>query len=1184
MHNKLPMLRGPVPALVPVGKYAGSPAISLKRPITLVGGAENAHVKLASRSVDPMHAMIVVSGGRVYVRDLASQGGVTVNGQGVREGELTRDDVLGVGSFEFRVSVPAEMEGGREESGPGGTFSLDGNAVELGGRVLLMGRRSGCDLVLTDPQASRVHAAVVAVDGQLVVRDLGSRAGTLVNSDKVHEQVIEHGDEIHIASHAIFYQGAAAAAAGGDAVAFEDSMFSEAVEGLEAAAGPEEEPLALDLPKVEEADPLALDLSGVGEAPAVAAEAGAEEEGAMVPLDVSGVEDAAAGNELDAEEVEGEAAIPVDVAAEDRDDEGTIPVAGGDGETDPELEASDASEEAAEDVAVPVEEGMADGADDAASVDAGEMVIGVSGDATVPEAGDAERDEDADAALPLALEEGVGEDVPRPDDAAGSEGEVAPREPVSEEVLPVDGEGIGEPEEGSASNAGEVGMTEGELEELLGTPGGAGAGGAEPLALAEDVTGDEAAAVDQAAGEVVAEDDLAGTPFSAVGEEVTVGDNAGGGDEAEQVGAVAEIHSEGPEPAPEAAPAGGSFVGTVGANQAMYLTGSPVAWRDIASLGASIGGGIGAPEVSLSGVHGVVEGVERVEEPVADAPARGEEPAALVEGPEELAAPEGAARDAEVREQLLGFIKIGPGDAVTTGTAEPIETREAVEPAESLVEAGEGDDEVTAVDLPLVEDKRPGEDAGRSKAGEPGGLHAVKPPPAARGFVRGLSSLTGGGRVVDVFSQLPLVSDDPVLGQVAGPAELESVEDPGMGVSPPVMAEGKELGEAVRPMPGVEGRREDDGGKGSPPLVRKLKRMFGDRGRQLGIAGVMAGAAALAYALAPARSVVRGEIAYRNLSEVPAGAARAAVMDRQRALLTDPGVLEAARAEVVAQGWEAGWLADPLEASLRVERGAAWSGGTGGTGAGNVMAISFESREPAEDAERLRALVRAVAKSRVNREGAAAGERAAARAEQVRADVAELDRNLAALERQAAEGARLAGEKAGGGEVENGEVGREERAWREASLAALRAQAEVEDLRRRKVPADDPRVTGASARLTAAREEETRALRAFEAAPAGGGGGTAAVSPERRAAEAAASARVLRGRRAERAAELDRLEAEARLAVVPVIGKDGGVWVNSGGDNRGLYAVGAAVVGGVGASYLWGGKARNPKHEIRNKS
>ena len=63
---------------------------------------------------------------------------------------------------------------------------------------LTVGRESACDIVIRHARVSRRHARFEMRDGQLRVRDLGSRNGILVNGQKVTESALVAGDEVTI--------------------------------------------------------------------------------------------------------------------------------------------------------------------------------------------------------------------------------------------------------------------------------------------------------------------------------------------------------------------------------------------------------------------------------------------------------------------------------------------------------------------------------------------------------------------------------------------------------------------------------------------------------------------------------------------------------------------------------------------------------------------------------------------------------------------------------------------------------------------------------------------------------------------------------------------------------------------------------------------------------------------------
>ena len=73
----------------------------------------------------------------------------------------------------------------------GTRFSLEGDKVTVG-------RVPGNDIQLDDVTVSRQHAVLVRQGAAWLVRDLGSLNGTYVNSERVDESVVQHGDEVQI--------------------------------------------------------------------------------------------------------------------------------------------------------------------------------------------------------------------------------------------------------------------------------------------------------------------------------------------------------------------------------------------------------------------------------------------------------------------------------------------------------------------------------------------------------------------------------------------------------------------------------------------------------------------------------------------------------------------------------------------------------------------------------------------------------------------------------------------------------------------------------------------------------------------------------------------------------------------------------------------------------------------------
>ena len=77
------------------------------------------------------------------------------------------------------------------------------------GEPTRIGRGLDCDIVLSDPLSSRVHATIVCEDGDWWVRDAGSRNGTFVSGQKIDEARLVEGTILKVGSSEFaFHQSA----------------------------------------------------------------------------------------------------------------------------------------------------------------------------------------------------------------------------------------------------------------------------------------------------------------------------------------------------------------------------------------------------------------------------------------------------------------------------------------------------------------------------------------------------------------------------------------------------------------------------------------------------------------------------------------------------------------------------------------------------------------------------------------------------------------------------------------------------------------------------------------------------------------------------------------------------------------------------------------------------------------
>jgi predicted Zn finger-like uncharacterized protein len=65
--------------------------------------------------------------------------------------------------------------------------------------------RSGADINLDDPEASRQHAAVDILGDHAILRDLGSTNGTFVDVERIEQQVLNNQNEFRIGSHVLMF-------------------------------------------------------------------------------------------------------------------------------------------------------------------------------------------------------------------------------------------------------------------------------------------------------------------------------------------------------------------------------------------------------------------------------------------------------------------------------------------------------------------------------------------------------------------------------------------------------------------------------------------------------------------------------------------------------------------------------------------------------------------------------------------------------------------------------------------------------------------------------------------------------------------------------------------------------------------------------------------------------------------
>ena len=214
--------------------------IQLGNPRTTLG-RETADIILNDPEVSRTHTAILIHQKRFTIKDLDSTNGTFVNGKKIEEGDLKHLDEIEIGGTRLLFTVYQELEefsqefyeeesmeeielideiGAADDSvtrmerrdvdlklPTGRSLSLvtlegknKGERIEFPKGRIIIGR-TGVDINLDDPNASRKHAVIEAWSrDQIYLRDLASTNGTFLNGARITSARLNNGDEIVIGS------------------------------------------------------------------------------------------------------------------------------------------------------------------------------------------------------------------------------------------------------------------------------------------------------------------------------------------------------------------------------------------------------------------------------------------------------------------------------------------------------------------------------------------------------------------------------------------------------------------------------------------------------------------------------------------------------------------------------------------------------------------------------------------------------------------------------------------------------------------------------------------------------------------------------------------------------------------------------------------------------------------------
>lgn len=75
-----------------------------------------------------------------------------------------------------------------------------GNTIELSRDLTVVGRKEDCDLRLDHKSISKFHCVIVRLENTLLIRDLGSTNGTMVNGKRIRRATLKNNDCLNIAN------------------------------------------------------------------------------------------------------------------------------------------------------------------------------------------------------------------------------------------------------------------------------------------------------------------------------------------------------------------------------------------------------------------------------------------------------------------------------------------------------------------------------------------------------------------------------------------------------------------------------------------------------------------------------------------------------------------------------------------------------------------------------------------------------------------------------------------------------------------------------------------------------------------------------------------------------------------------------------------------------------------------
>ncbi|MFM8413723.1 MAG: ATP-binding cassette domain-containing protein [Planctomycetota bacterium] len=154
--------------------------------IVLIGRGAGNDLVLRQPSVSARHARVLVGPDGIWVEDLGSRNGTFVGTppRRIDRERITLDDPLVFGDAALPASALRDfLERTKPRPAADGAIQLDDAAL------VTFGRRAEASVAIDRPLVSALHASVSVDRGRVIVRDLGSTAGTFVDGRRIERPV-----------------------------------------------------------------------------------------------------------------------------------------------------------------------------------------------------------------------------------------------------------------------------------------------------------------------------------------------------------------------------------------------------------------------------------------------------------------------------------------------------------------------------------------------------------------------------------------------------------------------------------------------------------------------------------------------------------------------------------------------------------------------------------------------------------------------------------------------------------------------------------------------------------------------------------------------------------------------------------------------------------------------------------